>query len=190
MINSYTSFFIAVPIPDEYIFSFAQLVNEINNSFPEIPTVNPTTPHLTLYYLTQEAQDDLNYIKSRVEEIKNILENNTVKIGGFNCFGKELPRVLFLNVGYPTSLNSFNQQLATSLKKYSAEDNGLGFYPHVTVASVKDPKAQEIFQAHRSRIETLFNGIRWTFPITEIIIYGANSKIQPELQNPISKIVI
>lgn len=186
----YTSYFIAIPIPNEFIEQFKNLIDELKAHSSDIQTVNPSTSHFTLYYLTKETENDLDYVNKCIVEHAYLLKNSRVEIGGFNFFGKDQPRVFFLDVKYPKELEQFNQTLANSLSKYAAAENNLGFHPHVTVASVKDPNTKKFFQAKRDSIEHKFNQINWTFPLREIVLYGANSGVKPEIQVPLKKITI
>lgn len=185
MKNPYTSFFIAIPLPEKYKGLFKSLIGELQLLYPDIPTVNPETPHFTLYYLTKEAEEGISDIKIILEKSITSLKNIQITVGGFNYFGQEQPRVLYLDVKYPDTLKDFNQNIKIKLEKYSADDNKLSFTPHVTVASIKDPVNQKVFQKNRGELEELFNEVKWVFPITKVILYGANSKVQPELQKPL-----
>ncbi len=182
MIRVYTSFFIAIPLPEKYLDSFKILIKTIQLMYPDIPTVNPETPHLTLYYLIKEAEQDLNKINISVGKCIPLLKDAHLTVGGFNYFGQDQPKTLYLDAEYPDDLINFNQQLNIDLEKYSAHDNDLGFKPHLTVASVKDSVAQKKFQENKDEIAKLFNEVKWNFPITEIVLYGANSKSSPEIQ--------
>ncbi len=188
MSNVYTSYFIAIPLPEEFRSQFKKLTDEISTKYPDTPTADPTTPHITIYYLLKEATPDLSEIERTIEENITVLAGTRLSAGGLNFFGPtDYPKVLLLDVSYPNELISLNKTFTGLFKQYSAEDNDRKYQPHLTIAFANTPKSQVAFQTNREDIEAIFQQISWTFPITKVILYGVNSKIEPELQIPIKE---
>lgn len=178
----YTSCFIGIPLPEKYQQSFKDLLEEIPRINPLLKQPYLKTPHITVCYLNKQSQNDLQNIAKNVKNYLKILKNVKLKIGGFGYFRGDEPRVVFLDVIYPKELQKFNEALTKSLSVYSAIDNSLPFHPHVTAAWVGDPEAQQVFKKYQPELQTLLDKINWTFEITEVVIYGADSTKQPEYQ--------
>lgn len=179
--KNYTSCFIGIPIPEKYQKSFEKLLKEIPQINPLFKAPYMKTPHITVCYLDKQSQEDLFRIAEKVRKHLAILENIELKIGGFDYFKGDEPRVVFLDVEYPKALKEFNEVIARSLAVYAPAEK-LPFHPHVTVSWVGDPEAQRVFKAHQSELEDLLDKIDWTFKLTEIVLYGADSAKQPEYQ--------
>ena len=47
----FTSYFIAIPLPDQFQTQFEKLLSDIQNMGLQVRTVYPKTPHITLLYL-------------------------------------------------------------------------------------------------------------------------------------------
>lgn len=188
--NSYTSCFIGVPIPEKYQQPFEDLLEKIPQVNPLFKQPYLKTPHITVYYLDKQSQNDLQKIAENVENYLEILRGVRLQIGGFGYFREGNPRVLFLKVKYPKALKEFNEALAKSLSAYSAPDNNLPFHPHVTVAWVGDPEAQKVFKTHLSELQALLDKIDWNFKVTEVILYGADSTKQPEYHEKLISLAV
>lgn len=180
--NNYTSCFIGIPIPEKYQQSFEGLLEKIPQINPLFKPPYFQTPHITICYLDKQSQSDLQIIAEKVKYYLEILKGVHLKIGGFGYFRKDDPRVLFLDVDYPKALKKFNEVITKDLLVYSAIDKNLPFHPHVTVAWIGDPEAQKVFKAYKSELESVLEEVDWSFKITEVVIYGADSTKKPEYQ--------
>ncbi len=177
--KDYSSYFIGVPLPQKYQQDFEDLQIDVSQISPLFKTTYPKTPHITVYYLSKQSQSALPGIVEETKKHLRILKGTKLKVGGFAYFGEDKPRILFVNVQYPQKLMEFNKVLSKSLSSYYASDNDLPFHPHVTVAWVGDPKAQQVFKTHQSELQALLE-VNWSFEITEVVLYGADSTKQPE----------
>ncbi len=182
IMNTYTSCFIGIPLPEKYQQSFKDLLEEIPRINLLFKQPYLKTPHITVCYLDKQSQNDLQNIAKNVKNYLGILKNVKLKIGGFGYFRGDEPKVVFLAVEYPKELQEFNEALTKSLSVYSATDSNLPFHPHVTVAWVGDSEAQKVFKIYQPEFQILLDKINWTFEVTEVILYGADSTKQPEYQ--------
>jgi len=188
--NSYTSCFIGIPIPEKYQQSFESLLEKIPQINPLFKPPYSKTPHITVCYLDKQSQVNLLGIAENIKNYLQILKGVKLKIGGFGYFRGDDPKVLFLDVKYPKALKEFNEVITKSLSVYSATDQNLPFHPHVTVAWVGDPKAQQVFKAYQSDLKVLLDEVNWSFEITEVVLYGADSTKKPEYQEKLISLVV
>lgn len=176
----YTSCFIGIPLPKEYKKEFELLLKDINKICSSFELVEPKTPHITLYYLDKQSQNDLPEITKSVESVIDLLKNTEITVGGLGSFGGDDPRVLFLNVLYPKVLKEFNQSVTQLLRNYYADDNALPFHPHMTTARIITPGAKQDVKESISKLKERLDKISWTFPVTEVVLYGVDSTTHPE----------
>lgn len=177
--KEFTSCFIGIPLPDEYRGKFSDLLKRVSVANLDLEMVDETTPHITVYYLDKQSEGNLEEVRKIVEENAQLLKDENLIAGGMNTFGDDVPRVLFLPIHYPKSLSEFNEIIVSSLSKFMAEDNNLPFYPHMTVARFNSV-SQASWEITKSAIESEMTKIKWQFPVTEVVIYGADSSKTPE----------
>lgn len=178
--KDYSSYFIGIPLPQKYQQDFETLQTDISQISPLFKITHPKTPHITIYYLAKQSQSDLPGIAKDTKKHLEILKGAKLKVGGFGYFGEDKPRILFVDVQYPPQLQEFNKVISKSLSNYSAYDNSLPFHPHVTVAWVGDPKAQNAFKASLLELNSILKEVDWTFDVTEVVLYGVDTTKKPE----------
>lgn len=178
--KNYSSYFIGIPLPQKYQQDFEDLQADVSQISPLFKTTHPETPHITVYYLDKQSQSSLPGIIEDVKKHLEILKGAKLEVGGFGYFGEDKPRILFVDVQYPPKLKEFNKVISKSSSIYSAYDNSLPFHPHVTVAWVGDPKAQEAFKISRGELNSRLEKVSWIFDITEVVLYGVDTAKKPE----------
>ncbi|MDO8573300.1 MAG: RNA 2',3'-cyclic phosphodiesterase [Candidatus Daviesbacteria bacterium] len=178
--KDYSSYFVGIPLPQKYQQDFEDLQADVSQISPLFKTTYPKTPHITVCYLSKQSQSALPEIVEDIKKHLEILKGAKLKVGGLGYFGKDKPRVLFLDVQYPKQLKEFNKILSKSLSHYYASDNDLPFHPHVSLAWVGDPEAQKAFKASQLELNSRLEKVNWTFDITEVVLYGVDSTKKPE----------
>lgn len=180
--KEYTSCFIGIPLPEKYQLDFERLLMDISEIDPSIETVYPKTPHITGYYLDKQSQFIIPKIIKNVKSKISLLESVKLTVGGFGYFRGNDPRVVFLDIQYPKALKEFNDAIAKNLSAYNAPENNLPFHPHMTVARLRTPHAQQSFKISKPQLVLRLNGVCWTFPVTEVVLYGVDSTKNPQYQ--------
>lgn len=188
--KSYTSYFLGIPLPQKYLKEFRLVLDDIRTIDSSIETVDPQTPHITIYYLNKQSQYVLEEINENIKPFNDILNKVALTIGGFDYFTKDNPKVLFLEIKYPKALINYRNKISRFLEKYSASDNNLPFHPHMTVGRIKSIQGQQSFNKNRNEILAILEKIHWEFKISEIILYGADSTKSPEHQEKLLTIPI
>lgn len=180
--KNYTTCFVGIPLPLQFQEEFESLLNEIKNIDLSFETVYPFTPHITLYYLSKQSQENIEEISKKIKEItKDFSKKNEIHLGGLGYFNKDNPRVIFLEVNSTEILIKLNQVLAENLQKYSAKDNGNPFHPHLTIAGINFSLKNSFFE-NEEKIKNIFQKINWNFKLSEIAVYGVDSSKFPEHQ--------
>lgn len=188
--KNYSSYFIGIPLPEKYQKDFEYLQTDVSQISPLFKTTHPKSPHITVYYLAKQSQSALPGIMEEVKKHIEILKGAKLKVGGFGYFGENKPRILFVDVQYPPELQELNKLLSKRLSAYSSADNKLPFHPHLTLAWVGDPKAQEAFKASQLELSSRLKEVNWTFDINEVVLYGVNTSQKPEYHERIKTITV
>jgi len=194
--KNFTSYFLAIPLPIQFQAKFINLLKEIKFIQLSLQMVKPETPHVTLFYLTKEIEKNFKKVDGAIKANLDILKNSQLTIGGFGYFEKDNPKTifraeretrvsLFLNVESSPSIKVFKEKISKLLVDYSTKDNLSPFVPHLTLAAIKTNQAKKDFLDKRQLIEQYLEKISWSFNIEELVLYGADSKQQPEYQEKI-----
>lgn len=186
----YTGCFIGIPIPEKYQQNYNDLLEKITQINPLFKQPDLKIPHITVCYLGKQSQADLQKIAEKVKKSLKILKNVQLEIGGFGYFKGNDPKILFLDVDYPASLKEFNKVVTKSLSVYLTTEKTLPFIPHVTVAWVGDPEAQQAFKSDQAKLKVILDKVSWPFKITEVVLYGADSARQPEYQEALISLAV
>ncbi len=180
--RNYSSYFIGIPLPQKYQQDFERLLADISKISSLFKTTYPKTPHITVCYLDKQSSSDLSKNLKSVKSHLSLLKGIELNISGLGYFGGNKPKIIFLDVQYPAQLREFNKITSKSLSVNSANGNNLPFHPHVTLAWVGDPKAQQLFKIFKPDLKSRLEKVDWTFDITEVVLYGVDSTKQPEYQ--------
>lgn len=188
--KEYTSCFVGIPLPSKYENEFADLLREVNKIDTNLEVVDPKSPHITIYYLDKQSQMVLPNIAEIVENHISILKGVDLKISNLDFFSLGNPRTVFLNVKYPPILSDFNEIIAQKLAGFSTNESNLPFHPHMTVAGIRTEEAQSAFARKKPILAKTMSKISWNFPVTELVLYGADSTKQPEYQEKLISIKV
>jgi len=178
----YSSCFVGIALPQTYQKKFENLLADIKAIESNIEVVYPKTPHITLYYLNKQSQYSLDEISTLIKPKLHILKNSLLRVGGFGYFTQDNPKVLFLNVSYPTAITDFNKTLSEIVNSYGDVDNNYSFHPHVTIGRILSNSAKESFIKKKEELRSRIKKIKWEFTCDEITIYGVDSSQSPQYQ--------
>lgn len=136
-------------------------------------------PHLTIYYLGSQKEEDLVEIAQRTARHLEMLRGEEIVLGGLGCFTEERPKVLFLRAEYSTRVDQFYRILAEELAEFRNEDTDRDFYGHVTLGRLHHKENVREFLDQRAQLERLCSAKRLCFPICEMGIYVLQNNVMP-----------
>lgn len=171
----FTSCFVGIPLSEKYQSEFEQLLDNLGHLLPGAQLVRKQTPHITLYYLDAQSQDNISEITQVIERCKSIVRGSKVRVGRLGFFDPGFPRVLFAKVEHEDQLNQINQKFRQDLKMFYAEDNNMSFHAHVTLARLPNDEARQQFNTQETAIKELLAAVHWYFEISELVLYGVDS---------------
>lgn len=169
--------FIAVDISEEarrkvsaYI---EQLKREVSNL--RVGWEKPDKLHLTLKFLGDTNETQLEKLKEVVESIADEVSKFTLRIAETGVFpSARNARVLWIDVkDEKGSTTKINELLETECEKIGFAKEKRNFKPHLTIARIRDVgKSRELAESHlRKEFEPV------EFEVVEIVIY--ESRLQP-----------
>lgn len=188
--KDFSSYFVGIPLPTTFQEEYEVLLNNVGLISNSIEVMNPKTPHITIYYLAKFPTLIPTHVVEILKPEINSLVNSVVTVGNFGVFEGENPKTIFLDTKCPESLIPFRRTISRILGKNSAQDNSMPFYPHMTIGNVKAENYNDEFINIQPKLKNLLDGISWTFPITELALYGADSTQLPEYQEKLAVIPI
>lgn len=178
--------FIAIKIlPDEKLFNF---IRNAKRSFSDekIKWVNTNNLHLTLHFLGETTNDQVQRICNSLAESVEQVEKFRIKLHSVDFFNnKGEPKVLFVKIDEETNnLEKLVQIIEVEVARAGLTIKEKQFYPHLTLARIKFLKnRQEIFQ-----LKDEWNNIEFqTITVEEVIFYQSILNGKETVYKPLQK---
>jgi 2'-5' RNA ligase len=185
----YTSCFIGISVPREFVAELHGAAEAVSSTLTDLEIADMQTPHITIYYLNEQSQLDLETVVAEVRKHKNQLAGSRVEIGRMGVFGGEKPRLLYVQAECSDSLYKFHDEISVQLKMYRAVDNDFGFVPHITLGRIKLTESNN-FIAHQAEVSNILQKVSLGFEVQELCIYGVDSRKVPERQTKLLTIAV
>jgi 2'-5' RNA ligase len=163
--------FVAVDISDEARSKVSAYIEALRNEFRQIRVGwdKPEKLHLTLKFLGDAGEKQLEELNDIVEEISAGISNFKLRIGETGVFpDSRNPRVLWIDVADEAgNLAKINEQLEAGCEKIGFPREKRKFVPHLTIGRVREPhRARELAEKHlRNKFEPVESAV------AEIVIY-------------------
>lgn len=172
----YKNCFLGIPLPTRFSDAYKDLQVKLREIDPSLTLQDPKKlePHITIYYLDEEADNALSEISKFIEESKDMLKGLTLKVGGMDFFQKQGYNVLFLDIVYPKELVIFQKEIGKKLVQYYKDNEILEFHPHMTVAEINTNRDTKLLDSTLLKLKEEFSKVSIEFPINSLVIYGIN----------------
>jgi 2'-5' RNA ligase len=169
-IRTFICFEIPVPVKEQIV----KLQNELKSLGRGVRWVNPDGIHLTLKFLGDVPEKEIDKIAEAVKSSVKRFSPITIKIvnaGAFPDFKR--PRVIWIGVEEPTGqLGEIHKVIEQELEKLGYERENRKFSPHLTLGRVKSNDGIEKISNKLSNMEINFG----EFTAVEIIIMKSELK--------------
>lgn len=164
--------FLALPLKGESKDAFRDIQSRLQEYEEIFRFQNSETAHLTLHFFGTLMQIEYAEILRKAEMISARMKQFTLQVTGTGVFeGRDPSRVLFLTIDRSEDLSK--------LKKLCPWPNKTPFFPHITLARMKNPMS---FVVHRKKIMKLLKDVSFSIPVTCLRLYA---EIDGEQQIPI-----
>lgn len=131
--------FVAIQVPDLIGQSLGKLQAQLKGSSVDVRWVHPQNFHLTLRFLGDVEENELDTIKDKLCSVSvqhKPFSLNFSGVGGFPQEGRL--RVVWIGVGRGQfEINKLVEDIADSLQDANVKKDKKGFFPHLTLGRVK-----------------------------------------------------
>ncbi len=123
----------------------ATIIRQGRQILPDLRWVEPISIHLTLAFLGELDEQQLNRARSATYEAASRSHAFRYQLSGLGTFGSaQQARVLWMGVNEPTgALNAVQRTLSLALEKQAFLLEKRPFSPHLTLAHIKAPLTSE-----------------------------------------------
>jgi 2'-5' RNA ligase len=134
--------FIAIKLPESIQVSIGEFLDQLQSDLKLLPIrwVPVENIHLTLKFLGDVPQDQIDPILERLEQVARYFIPFDVYVQGFGCFPQpRKPRVLWLGVeGSGDQLMRLQRDIDAEFRDLGFEPESRQFHPHLTLGRVKN----------------------------------------------------
>ena len=151
--------FIAIDLPDSLLQSIEKQTVRLRQALGDdsIRWVPPKNMHLTLKFLGNTAVSHLDFLKQLLAQTADSHPQFDLQIGGIGSFPNlKRPRVIWVGIHAPASLNSLQRAVETGTARLGYEKEERPFSPHLTLGRVR----QNINPATLQTVGAVLNSIQ------------------------------
>lgn len=140
-----TRTFIAIELGDEVRNLLSRELHRLAQALPRLRWVDPNTLHLTLAFLGELDDEQLDKAIQATTDTAVHEKPFTLRIGSLGTFGPpRSPRVVWIGItGNTPRLLSLQEQLTARLAEQGFPPEDRPYAPHLTLARIKDPLTQQ-----------------------------------------------
>ena len=139
--------FIAIPVPEQVKDALLKAQEQMMGSARLTPAKEF---HLTLKFLGETEEKDLEEVKNRLEQVK--VEKFDAFLNGIGVFPDEkMIRVVWAGVEPHEKITALQKEIENSLRGLFPEDSR--FHPHITLARAKPAMDSSVFAEQLRKIE-------------------------------------
>ena len=179
--------FIAVDIPEEVKKELALLINFFQKAEADIRWAKTENLHLTLKFLGEQTDQQIEKIKQSLEEIAVVQKSFQIrlsKLGGFPAI--DHPRVLWVGVEQEGGdlLVDLVEKIEFAMITLGFEQEEKSFSPHLTLGRIKSGKnLQKLVKIVK---ETLFSSA-YSVAVNQLILYKSILGREGSVYQPLKK---
>ena len=164
--------FIAIELSPDIIGGIAGIQERLRSSGADVRWVKPDGIHLTLKFLGDIEEGDVDNIANCMKSSADGTSPFTVEIKEVGTFPNlRNPRVLWVGVTENSSLSVLQSKIEKTLKGIGFPRENRPFRPHLTMGRVKSPKLKDklIEALEKERTQEL-----GTMPVEELILFRSD----------------
>ncbi len=168
--------FVAIKIPVEH--SLKTTLRDFKNELPyeEIKWVDFSTLHLTLFFLGETEESELDKIGEAFSRELVGFPKFNITINSFGTFGqKRNPKVIWVGVKPIAQLNELHRTINGVIEPLGFTPDERGFNPHITIGRVKQIKNPELLA---ELIDEFGDSVYQNTTIDSVILY--KSELTPK----------
>lgn len=158
--------FIAIDIPEDLKEKLSCIVTRLKKCDLDAKWVNTSNIHMTLKFLGETREEDLDKIKNRMSNACQLFTKLELSCGNFGFFPDEKsPRVFFVSTDKEEILRNISLELENKLEGLGFPKEGR-FKAHLTIARLRSKKNIDCLKNEIKNIP-----IEAKFAVSEIILF-------------------
>lgn len=178
--------FIALELDDEIRAEIFEEIKYLKSHFPKIRWVNPENLHITLKFLGDVEENDIEDICAAIDTVTENREGFSLEVVNLGCFpDMKYPRIVWAGCGEGSAYAAdLVKALDDELKDLGFKPENHKYTPHITIGRVKQPsfaKGIETIISDAPRIEFGF------LDISNITLFMSELKKTGPVYSPIYK---
>jgi len=136
--------FLAINLAPEVRRELSAATAPLRDSAPELAWVREPLVHLTLKFLGEQPAERIDDIQASLARVASMHRELLMTLGGIGAFPNfRRARVVWIGVGQDPRLELLHHDIELAYEALGFEVEGRPFRPHLTLARVKQPLAEE-----------------------------------------------
>jgi len=136
--------FIAIELPETVKSALAELQQEFKKCGADVRWVKPDNIHLTLKFLGNVDEENVDRIVKTIKEICNKYNVFTLKIKGIGLFPNiRAPRVLWVGISGDSVLTGLQREIEDGMTEMGFEREQRAFRAHLTLGRFRSSAGKE-----------------------------------------------
>jgi 2'-5' RNA ligase len=133
--------FVAIDLDEQLKAALEELVANLRQFPGNVRWANAAGMHLTLKFLGEIPESDVDRVSSALADIAPRLQTFTLVLDGTGAFppGRRAPRVFWVGVVPIPPLLALQEEVEREMQKLGLERENRRFEPHLTLGRVKSP---------------------------------------------------
>ncbi len=166
--------FIAIELPEEINEALAELQGKLKRCGADIKWARPENIHLTLKFLGDTHEDDIEKISGKLLDICSNFDLFEIELAGIGVFpARKSPRVLWAGIKAGQTIIDLQKEIDSSMIEYGFIPEKRAFSPHLTIGRFRSSKFKEaLLNEVRSQQERLLG----SFEARSLILYRSELK--------------
>lgn len=185
----YQKCYVALTLDSQFLPDFENLLKEVRILDPNLRTVDPKRPHITLLRMGNLSESQKPLAEKIIEVGVSGLWGRKIRAGGMGVFKDDIsgtPDILYLKVRC-RKLNEASNILKENLSSFVNRKEYFPYVPHITLAHILNKKSyQETFESASKELKEALSTVKWNYKIEEVVLFGRDAKKVPSHPEPVT----
>ncbi|OGE30932.1 hypothetical protein A2631_04605 [Candidatus Daviesbacteria bacterium RIFCSPHIGHO2_01_FULL_44_29] len=172
--------FIGVLVPDDVAIAYERFKNKVRQAVPGLG-YSQDAPRITVWNSVDIRERSLEPMQNTLERHREMLRGASIMVSGLGYLLPDNPFMAYLEARVPPQLVDFRTATRADLSTF-CRDERLEYHPHLRFAFMPRQEQKRTFRRNEQKLREMCAGINWSFPVTQVAIWGkdqANQTARP-----------
>ncbi len=177
----YENCFVGVRIDPIVYDKIQQAYSFLKNRIPDISLVPIETSHITLYFVDDKNEEELDRVSQIVRDVlhyDNFIKHLKIKNSDSGYFDLKKHLVILYHIEMNLYIEEIYEILKSSLSVF--KKTRTSFVPHLTLGRIYEPRSKDYFNENMNEIFSELDNVSFEFKTSELELIGRN-KITREI---------